>query len=145
MERFMPARFACRALLAAPFFVLLTGCITYRIEQTAIDETVAAKVTSDSAIQVSKTNTLYSGMQCFEPMLMVVTLGIIPAHCVNTYEARLLAPTGASSQALGSYAVTSYNGWVALLMAPLPQWQYGHMGKADVAIKRWVLSQRDGE
>ncbi len=65
-----------------------------------------------------------------------VTLGIVPTHCVDTYN------VSSESQELGQIKVTSMHGWVALLIAPFPIWQYGYGSKFESEIKDIVQAAK---
>jgi len=54
-------------------------------------------------------------------MLYVLSLGIIPTHCVNTFEVR--SSTEPKQQT--KVSVTTLGGWAALFLAPLPNWKFG--------------------
>ena len=100
----------------------LVGCAAYRITLKE-DRGLAAAVQragSDAPIQVSKENRVPEGFQCFEPMLFFLTVGLIPVHCVDTYKASAAELGGESI-----YTVTAMQGWVTLVLMPLPGWHFG--------------------
>ena len=76
---------------------------------------------TDPQPQIFQLNTRPEGFQCFEPMLYVLSLGIIPVHCVNTFEVR----SSAEPEQLAKVNVTTISGWAALFLAPLPKWKFG--------------------
>ncbi len=66
------------------------------------------------------------GFQCFEPMLYVLTVGIIPADCTNDYVFDALLEGRDSTTPLHrEYTVTQVQGWVSGLLALLPGWELG--------------------
>ena len=65
-------------------------------------------------------------------MLYVLSLGVIPAHCVDTYT------VSAEGKELGKVKVTSMMGWVAPLLAPLPKWRYGRGSNIEEQIRDLV-------
>ena len=54
-------------------------------------------------------------------MLYVLSLGIIPTHCVNTFEVQ----SSSTPEQQTKVSVTTIGGWAALFLAPLPQWKFG--------------------
>ena len=58
-------------------------------------------------------------MHCFEPILYVLSVGVIPTHCVETYR------VSSEDQDFGTVKVTKMQGWLPLFMVPLPSWNYG--------------------
>ena len=66
------------------------------------------------------------GFQCFEPLLYVLTLGIIPADCTNDYAFEAVLEDGSSTVPIHrKYAVTQIQGWVSGLLVLLPGWELG--------------------
>src|SRR5258706_11551889 len=119
------------ALLAV---LSLTGCVTYRISPKGSP----LRVDRDAKLQVVKENRPLDGFQCFEPYLFVVTFGIIPTHCIDTYNVSLLTTVVPAPQA--KYTVTSIGGWVALLITPLPGWHFGKAENIEAKIEAAVRS-----
>ncbi|WP_444904258.1 hypothetical protein ACJJIU_03925 [Microbulbifer sp. CnH-101-E] len=107
----------------------LSACATYKV----VPESNLSKVENPTeAVRVAKVNEWPEGNHCFEPILYVLTLGIIPTHCINTYN------VSSGPQVLGQVKVTSMQGWVALFMAPFPAWQYGYATEVESEIKDMV-------
>lgn len=77
-------------------------------------------VAASEAIDVNKANEWPEGKHCFEPMFYVLTIGIVPTHCVDRYT------ISAGSGEIGQAKVTMMQGWVTLLLVPFPQWVYGY-------------------
>lgn len=69
------------------------------------------------------------GFQCFEPYLLVVSLGIIPSICEQetTIVVRLIdSVNGKSETKQLSYKTKSIAGWLSLFYAPNSEWSYKH-------------------
>lgn len=63
------------------------------------------------------------GFQCFEPLLYVLSVGIIPAECTNDYAFEAVLDDGNSTVPFHrEHAVTQIQGWVSGLLALLPVW-----------------------
>ena len=97
--------------------LVLSGCATHKISTT----NEAAWVHTDPQPKITQLNTWPEGNQCFEPMLYVLSLGIIPTHCVNRFEVR----SSSSPEQQANVNVTTIGGWAALFLAPLPEWKFG--------------------
>lgn len=109
--------------------LLLCSCATYKIEaQGKINSVVA----SAESIEVKQENEWPGGHHCFEPMLYVLTLGIVPTHCVDTYK------VSSESAEIGTVIVTKMQGWVALFMAARPSWQFGMGNEPESEIRNLV-------
>lgn len=68
------------------------------------------------------------GFQCFEPMLLVLSLGIIPSICEQetTYVIEKSdISTGSSNQKEFTFKTESVAGWVSLFYSPSSEWNYG--------------------
>lgn len=120
-----------RSLIAVLFFSL-AACSAFKIEPERV-----ANATRDAELEVTKVNKFPQGFQCFEPMLNVLTLGLVPAHCVDTYSV-LAAGT---SQEVVRVEVTYVYGWVALLLPPLPSWRYGDGQGIEPEISEVIRNQ----
>lgn len=121
---------------------VLAGCATYRIAPG--DDAGYDPPGPDVAIVVTRENDSPEGFQCFEPMLYVLSIGIIPAHCVDTYVVAIPDSMAAdTSRRLTVFTVTSIQGWVALLLAPLPDWRYGY-GR-DIPAEIASIVRRTGQ
>ena len=108
--------------IAIIFSFLFSSCASYKV----IPEGELKKLPGGENIFINKQNKWPEGAHCFEPLFYVLSLGIIPTHCVDTYTV-----TTESSE-LGTVKVTSMQGWVTLLMAPFPVWQYGFGTENDI-------------
>ena len=127
--------------LMKPFIALvaalsLTGCVTYRISP----KEKPLRVDRDAQLRVVKENGRPEGFQCFEPMLFVLTLGIIPVQCVETYNVSLLTTVEPAPEA--KYTVTSIGGWAALFISPLPAWLFGKAKNIEAEIEGAVRNSR---
>ena len=128
--------------------ILLSGCATYRIDSgpsPAFERLLAerqAEGKDELEIEIKKKNDFPGGVHCFEPMLYVLTLGIIPTHCVNEYEATIKIPEiTESNENTKDYKFTSMQGWVALFLTPLPNWRYGFGSEEEKLIKETIRSE----
>ncbi len=99
-------------------------------------EAVVKEATTPIPFQVSKENKLPEGFQCFEPMAFLLTAGLIPAHCVETYEV-----TAPGIEAESTYKVTTMRGWVTFFLMPLPEWHAGLGRNPEAEIKRMANSR----
>ena len=144
-----------RRLLASLLFILPVGCVSTRYVpplDTQLSDKGAALLAGSVAVldesgecrSVTSSPTPFSnpelsitihrnhtdlpgrGFQCFEPYLVVLTLGIVPAYCTNDYDfaATFDGPSG-SRTVERRYAVTFVQGWISGLLFMLPGWQFG--------------------
>jgi hypothetical protein len=117
--------------------LFLSGCATFKVEQTEIVDAKMPLSDSQAPIKVTLNGSRFDGSHCYEPMLFVLTLGIIPTHCVSNYSAAAVAAAESDREIpLGTFRITSINGWLALFLAPLPQWHFGSPDRPEVEIKR---------
>lgn len=119
-------------LISATLATGLSACIAHRIDLKE-DHGLAGAIQAQPDIQLDivKQNPFPVGMQCFEPMLYVITIGLWPVDCLDTY--RVSAP---ASGAEGTYTVRQVNGWVALFLLPLPHWHYGYRPDARPEVEQ---------
>lgn len=61
------------------------SCATYKIVPNEDFNLIEFHKNKNISINIEKSNQQPGGLHCFEPMLFVLTLGIIPTHCVDTY------------------------------------------------------------
>jgi hypothetical protein len=122
-----------------PFLLIpavLTGCAVYKI--APVDGTASrVPVPTDAQIVMTKVNHYPDGFQCFEPMLFVLTAGIIPQHCIDTYSVTL----SGSEPGLPVTTLTEMSGWLPLLLIPLPSWRYGEVKNPQAEIEDFVRTQ----
>jgi hypothetical protein len=99
-------------------------------------------IPADAQLAIAKIDTRYpTGFQCFEPMLAVLTVGIVPIHCVTNYVVTATGPELGQSVA-SHYKVTEMNGWLPLLLLPFPSWQYGRVEDPEAEIEGAVRKPR---
>jgi len=117
-------------LLLLIFTLTLSSCATYKIAPD--DDFNYSELRSSSNEEIfieDRTADIPGGLQCFEPMLYVLTLGIIPQHCIYNYEVTN------KHNAIGNVEVTHMQGWVALLVTLFPSWHYGNGHGDDIENK----------
>ena len=120
-------------------FILLTligGCTTYKVERVENASVAKIAINPDAPILVKQENLYPEGFQCFEPMLFVLTLGLIPTNCTDSYSASITTDQQ-KIVPLGSFKITTIGGWAALIIAPLPQWRFGSPDKPEIEIKNY--------
>jgi hypothetical protein len=61
------------------------------------------------------------GSQCFEPLFYVLSLGIIPSHCVGYYQT-----------ASGVFRVTTMMGWIPAVYPAFSDWEYNLDGQGEM-------------
>ena len=82
------------------------------------------------------------GFQCFEPMLYVLTIGIIPADCTNDYAFEAVLEHHDSTTPLRrEYRVTQIQGWVSGLLVLLPGWEFGSGPSPSVRAFNSVINE----
>jgi hypothetical protein len=111
--------------IAVACLFLVSGCAADRIYPAKGGALPASAVDAASRIEVAKAKGYPEGFQCYEPLLFGLTLGLIPAHCVDSYTVSVVSGTG--SEAQGTYKVSTWAGWASLLLAPIPGWHW-HIG-----------------
>lgn len=99
--------------------LMVSSCASYKVETSEEFNFSEVEGKSEQSIELKKTNDYPQGGQCFEPMLFVLTLGIIPTHCVDDYN---VAVEGGD---IGKAKVTMMSGWFPLFLALSPSWKYG--------------------
>ena len=131
-----------RVAAVAVGIVSLCGCATYKIESTNDYEPVS--IDSSAELFITRVNDFPEGNHCFEPMLYVLTLGIIPTHCVERFNVGSSDPTQRQETTNEThFTVTYVQGWMALPMSLSGQWQLGYGEDAPVQIKRRVRQEVD--
>lgn len=128
-----------RNVLSLVATMSLAACATYKITPIGPSDFSSAVKDAgpEAVITVVEVNEskFPRGFQCFEPMLFFLTLGIIPTHCLSTYQASLESvPTGQTA----TYDVTVMAGWIALVLAPLPRWQFGSAVDMEKKVEHFV-------
>ena len=123
---------------------LCGGCAVYRIDVTEDYEALArTAVTVGSGeardVQVDLLNEFPEGAHCFEPLAHVLSLGIIPTHCVDRFHVSRAA-AGAEADRDTHFRVSYMQGWVALGLALSPQWKLGYGEDIDSQLLRIVTA-----
>lgn len=113
----------------------LTGCSVYRVTPEE-GSWLTDRHISQAEITVAKVNQYFQGAHCFEPMLYVLTLGIVPTHCVDTYSITIIAPE--TEPATGTYRITRMNGWLPLFLMPFPAWHYGNGPEKELEVVEFI-------
>lgn len=116
-----------KSILAVLALISLSACAAYKVvpeKEIIIPENAEGTV----SVTEVKESQYPEGLNCFEPMMTLITLGIIPTHCINNYSVSI------GSHEIGQVKVTSMQGWVTLLMAPFPTWQYGYARNVENEI-----------
>ena len=134
-----------RAFLGLIVLVPLTACVAYKVTPT--DEFDAQskaiqhhlRVKPEEAISIQKLNELPEGLHCFEPLLYVLSLGIIPTHCLDRYHVSVSSNAQSNAEDLRTdFEVTVLQGWVALLLPVSPHWKFGYGQNAEEEIQSQV-------
>ncbi len=64
----------------------------------------------------------FPGSSCSPPILFIISLGIIPARCVDRYK---VTNSENINEYSGEYVVTRISGWFALILGVFPDWEFG--------------------
>lgn len=113
-------------ILLASF--LVASCASYKVETQKGFDFSSIKGKNGESLKLEKTNEYPQGGQCFEPMLFVLTLGIVPTHCVDDYNVTV------EEKSIGTAKVTTMSGWLPLIMVLSPKWKYGIEPKIENEI-----------
>ena len=127
-----------RRILHLLLALQLAGCAAHTVRLT--EGAPPLQASPSAQVQVVKLNEFSQGFQCFEPMLFVLTAGIIPTHCVDTYRVSVQDASQAGSNAESTYTVTTMGGWVSLVLMPLPGWHFGTARQANTEVEKLVRS-----
>jgi hypothetical protein len=130
-------------IISVALTIFLSGCATYKVEIADNASTTKTKIDAGAQITVTKENLYPGGFQCFEPMMFVLTLGIIPTHCVYTYSATSITTSLGQQETvpLGNFKITTIGGWAALLLAPLPKWNFGSPTDPEREIQQIISGE----
>lgn len=75
-------------------------------------------------LEASKQNS-FDGWQCFEPMLFIITLGLVPAHCVEKHELVFkVVENGESNTITKKAKKVTMQGWIPLFLLFSRKWEY---------------------
>jgi len=122
-----------KAILACT--LLLTGCAAYRVSPGDDGALRAVPVKGSSEIAVTQVRGPLQGFQCFEPLFFTLTLGLIPANCVDTFAVSVTSSFGETVK--GTYKSSIWFGWVSVFLAPLPKWHW-QMGTGDAGSAKEI-------
>lgn len=118
----------------------LSACVAHKITATEDFDPVA--VTS-STPGVTRINEGPEGWHCFEPLLFVLSLGIIPAHCLDRYHVSWSeAEPIATAKEDTHFEISSVQGWVTLALVFSPKWKFGYLDEPETEIRR-IIEQRE--
>ena len=123
-----------KTLLTLFSLPILSACSVYKVEAVRDfkprlhDKTLSEKPPSEPV----RLNSHMEGGQCFEPMFYVLSLGIIPSHCVGYYQA-------------GSdvFRITTMMGWIPAVYPLFSDWEYDLDGDGEMrSLKKLDELQR---
>jgi hypothetical protein len=87
---------------------------------------------------------LAQGFQCFEPMLTVLSLGVVPGYCSQKQVSSFVL-TGKNGQSVRfeemTYTHKAVFGWVALPLGVAPGWSFSERRGTSDALLAWLESQ----
>jgi len=132
-----------RIALVAVLVSALSACVAHKITATEDFRQLSAESLSATGSQpnpnVFKINEGPEGWQCFEPMMYVLSLGIIPAHCLDRYHVSWTDPEPDSKADLKThFELSSVQGWVTLVLVLSPHWKFGYSADPEEDIQRMV-------
>lgn len=94
------------------------------------------------ATEVVRTSVPFAGAHCFEPMLYVLSLGIIPAHCKDSYILKADFGAGKGAKTVEqAFEVTTMQGWLMILYPLLPDWEFGENHDAPERARNTVINR----
>ena len=120
----------------------LVGCAAYKLAPTSNFETKAPMIRAhlgadpQRTISIVKLNEYPEGAHCFEPLLYVLSVGMIPAHCLERYHVGILPPAQAKQDDLkADFEVTAMQGWIALFLPLSSRWRFGYGENVEEEIR----------
>ncbi|MES1951703.1 hypothetical protein S4A8_12654 [Salinisphaera sp. S4-8] len=117
-------------IIALTCLMMVAGCVTHRI--TLTPEARAYEGTPDIEVEQQLEQVPHCGAQ----MLTVITMGVFPSWCERTF-----VISGKDSWTSPAEAhVTFVQGWVSLVLAPLPAWSFEGAG-VENQIKQSILEE----
>ena len=125
-----------RILVCFAVGVFLSGCAVFKIETRGFDTARLASLNPETSAIEPKKADFPEGMHCFEPMLFLLTLGIVPTHCINRYE--LIIQEDSGDKKSHEIVVTTMSGWIPLLFIPGHTWQYGKFNGSIVGLREYA-------
>jgi len=106
----------------------------YLVTQLFEQVKVEFSQSGNTRIKVTKFEKLYpwggKGFQCFEPYLLILSLGIIPSVCEQEYRVTVAIQNTRENNSIEKefiYKVDSVTGWMSLFYAPSSDWTYKHV------------------
>jgi len=105
-----------KALITVLLALKLVACASYKIVPQGDIKPVSGP---EAELVVEREQGWQKGLQCGTPIYHVISLGIVPKHCVDVYSVR------EGDDRLGNVKVISMQGWIPLFMWPSPTWNYG--------------------
>lgn len=136
-----------RCLFVCALLVSQAGCVAHKLEGT---DALTQKATTlnerrlaepGAELVVTPLSTWAEGAHCFEPMMYVLTLGLIPTHCVRRYHVsdELLGDVDPASLDT-DVTVTAMQGWFPALLPVFSGWRYGSGFEDEDKIRAFVVS-----
>lgn len=133
----------------------LSGCVTYKVQSSPdldFDDAVGEIASLDDLNRrlsvenrqiraTTATADQTEAVFCSEPLLTLLTLGLVPRICIDSYRA-ILSSSGHGGRTTleRDYRTKSVGGWLALLLLPFPDWKYGHEEDWSETIKLQILA-----
>ena len=137
-----------RAILVLIGLKLLVGCVAYKVAPTKDFEARAPMIREhvvarpEETIAIVQLNSFPEGAHCFEPLMYVLSLGIIPIHCRDRYHVNVSSGAQAGTEDRKTdFEVTSMQGWVALLLPLSPQWRFGYGDRVEEEIRSEIVAE----
>ena len=122
-------------VLSLVIILSLSSCAVYRVQK--LPEYNAKSwyepISELPTTEPKRLNPLSEGFQCFEPMLYVLTLGIVPSHCVGYYQ-----------YGNDVYKVTDMTGWIPAIYPLFSGWRYDFGNNNGFRTEMERLAQPDG-
>jgi len=131
--------------------LLLSGCTTYKLyslPDAGFDDAIrrsASHGTLEDRLTIERTTVLPSGSSaqvteaafCSEPLIPLLTLGIVPRNCSDKFSAVLSPADGdAEEKLVREYETRFIAGWIALLLLPQADWKYGDRLDLEQAVRQ---------
>lgn len=80
------------------------------------------------------------GQHCFEPMLYVITAGLVPTHCLRSYRVTTESDDGSLEER--DYELTTMQGWLTLFLPPFPSWYFGAAVEGEKLVEAVLREQQ---
>ncbi len=128
----------------------LAGCVVHRVETNAsLDnkiESLGERLAADphAGVALTPLNIYPEGAHCFEPLFYVLSLGLIPTHCVSRFHVSDAPIEAVDVSTLETdVTVTSMQGWLPVFLGALPDWQFGYGEGVEDEVRELIESGRD--